>query len=292
MKYDVCIMNPPYDNGFGNKVFDRCLDTAKSVVTIQPLSWLLAKRQHKSITSKIDNRKTYIEVVNGNECFDAGICAHVAITFISDESGKIHYADKVFDKCSDIKIYSHDDCLTEFANSVKFESSLWDNVKDTQPYLHKQELNPDDNWYCLKIPKIRGSVCPSGGKEDVDFFTIMSNNEDFVETTKGSYKYLVSKFSKNGIADFLYVAFDTEKELNNFIRYGKTYFMRACMMLSKTNLNLHRGCLSTVPWFDFSKEIFEKSPREIDDYLFAQFNISEKVRNHIKKILPDYYHIL
>ena len=51
------------------------------------------------------------------------------------------------------------------------------------------------------------------------------------------------------------------------------------------------GRLLQCPWFDFSNEIFSKTPSEIDDYLFAKYNISDKIRKHIENLLPDYYNI-
>ena len=46
-----------------------------------------------------------------------------------------------------------------------------------------------------------------------------------------------------------------------------------------------------LPWFDFSDKHFSKSPKEIDDYLFSKYNISNEIRKHIEEILPDYYNI-
>ena len=51
------------------------------------------------------------------------------------------------------------------------------------------------------------------------------------------------------------------------------------------------GELRILPWQDFSQDIFSKSPREIDDYLFKKYNISDEIRKHIEEILPDYYNI-
>ena len=64
------------------------------------------------------------------------------------------------------------------------------------------------------------------------------------------------------------------------------------LLISKTNMNQWSNrCLDSVPWFDFSQDIFSKSPREIDDYLFKKYNISDEIRKHIEEILPDYYNI-
>ena len=88
-----------------------------------------------------------------------------------------------------------------------------------------------------------------------------------------------------------YFAFDTEVELNNFINYLKTDFVRICLYLIKTTMHLANGELKYIPWFDFSDPVFSKSPTEIDDYLFAKYNISDEIRKHIEELLPDYYNI-
>ena len=41
----------------------------------------------------------------------------------------------------------------------------------------------------------------------------------------------------------------------------------------------------------FSDNVFSKSPKEIDNYLFNKYNISNEIRKHIEEILPDYYNI-
>jgi hypothetical protein len=62
-------------------------------------------------------------------------------------------------------------------------------------------------------------------------------------------------------------------------------------MLNKTTQNIIGGSLKNIPWFDFSDPVFSKLPAEIDDYLFKKYNISDEIRKHIEKILPDYYNI-
>ena len=56
-------------------------------------------------------------------------------------------------------------------------------------------------------------------------------------------------------------------------------------------MNINIGIFKHIPWQDFSDEIFSKSPREIDDYLFEKYKISDDIRKHIEEILPDYYNI-
>ena len=58
--------------------------------------------------------------------------------------------------------------------------------------------------------------------------------------------------------------------------------------MSKFSTHLPIG---NIPWFDFSQDIFSKSPKEIDDYLFKKFEVDNDTRKQIEEILPDYYNI-
>ena len=73
------------------------------------------------------------------------------------------------------------------------------------------------------------------------------------------------------------------------VNYLKTDFCRVGLYLSKFNMNMYPNVFINIPWFDFSDPVFSKSPSEIDDYLFAKYNISYEIRKHIEDLLPDYY---
>ena len=64
-KFDVVLMNPPYDNGLGNRFLEKVFNITHKVVTVQPLSWLTSKKQRTSITKQVDKFDTYIETING-----------------------------------------------------------------------------------------------------------------------------------------------------------------------------------------------------------------------------------
>ena len=296
-KFDICMMNPPYQHGLGNSFLHKVLNISDKVITIQPLSWLIAKTQTKKITKIVDNSTCHIETINGLDNFDAGLIGDCAVQYIdTTKKGKIYIYGKEYDKCEDIKPYSNDDILEDFANIIipTIKETVWDNIKDTQDpsQVNKYENNPDDNWWCIKIPKIRGHVAKGNKKESNDFYTIISNDNTFLNKMAiGKYETLKVTKNRSGNLNFLYVAFNKKQELYNFINYIKTDFVRACLTLTKKGTNLHMGELRIVPWQDFSQDIFAKSPREIDDYLFKKYNINDEIRKHIEEILPDYYGI-
>lgn len=292
-KFDVVLMNPPYDNGLGNRFLEKVFNIGCKIVTVQPLSWLTSKKQKTSITTHVNNFDTYIDIINGINEFDAGIAGEMGIQYFdTTTTGKLHIYNKEFDKCEDVKLWSYDSLLEQFVKTIgNIKNSLWDNIKHNKPYGRGYEENPNDNWWCIKIQQIRGHVQNSKDRFSPDFFTLISNNSDFIKSVSGQYKYIKDKASRTGKIEFGYFAFSTENELNNFINYLKTDFVRACLMLTKRNTNLFRGELKYIPWFDFSDNVFSKSPKEIDDYLFKKYNISDEIRKHIEEILPDYYNI-
>ena len=83
----------------------------------------------------------------------------------------------------------------------------------------------------------------------------------------------------------------TKQNALNFSKYIQTDFVRGCLLLIKNTISIDVGELKYIPWFDFSDPVFSKSPSEIDDYLFAKYNISDEIRKHIEELLPDYYSI-
>ena len=58
-KIDIILSNPPYNNGLGNTFLEKYLHIGNKIITIQPLSWLIAKQQKQKITKIID--KQYCE---------------------------------------------------------------------------------------------------------------------------------------------------------------------------------------------------------------------------------------
>ena len=49
--FSCCVMNPPYKHGLGNSFLHKVLNISDKLITIQPLSWLIAKTQTKKITN-------------------------------------------------------------------------------------------------------------------------------------------------------------------------------------------------------------------------------------------------
>ena len=290
-RFDIILSNPPFN--LGVKFFQKYFEIGDKIITIQPTKWLLTNKQNKNLTNKIDNQYCEIETLNGNEYFDSGLFADVSINYVdSKKPHKLIFNNKEYNKCEEITQFSTDSLLEEFNNKIgNIENSIWDHIKGTMHYYKGYEESPNENWWIVRLSEIRGHVAAKGNKESSDFYTIISNNNEFMKNNIGQYKDIKKIPTRKGKYEFCYFAFETKQELNNFIRYIKTDFVRGCLKLSKNHSNQFRGCFKTIPWFDFSDDHFSKSPREIDDWLFKKYNISDEIRKHIEEIFPDYYGI-
>jgi len=293
-KFDVCLMNPPYDHGLGDKFLQKTIKTAKKVISVQPINFILGNKKNVNLIERLKNLYVSIEK---NEHIQkifltvgATIGGDTSILYIDSTKNKSFLInDKEIDatKIDDIRHYSGDKLIEKFNNLIK-ELYKKDNIVNHYKNFEANEYS-DDNDYCIKIPKIRGHKYNG---LDSDFYTIISNSDKFVnENTIG--KFIDLKTTKGKRSSFsYYIPFKTEKELSNFINYLKTDFCRAALYLLKTSPNVTSGRICRcIPWFDFTDSHFSKSPKEIDDWLFKKYNISDDIRKHIEEILPDYYNI-
>ena len=297
-------MNPPYDNGFYQKFVIKCFDfVADQLIWVAPLSWLLGKKQNKKITSQIDKYNSIIESINGSDYFDAAIGGTMGIVYVdmsSNKNGQILFDGTLYSSCESITSYSNDKLLMEFKSIIEplyKKDNLWNKLKNIPNAMHfngHTENNPDPNWWCMRIQGMRGH------KGTWDFYTLISNQEKELNKLQGQYKKLSTQFiiqTNKGMGAIkkpymeFYFAFNTQQELHNFINYIKTDFVRSILYLNKTTIDLMRGELKYIPFFDFSNPIFSKSPSEIDDYLFSKLKISDEIRKHVEELLPDYYNI-
>ena len=150
-KFDVVLMNPPYDNGLGNRFLEKVFNIGHKIVTVQPLSWLTSKKQKTSITNYVNNFDTYIDIINGINEFDAGIAGEMGIQYFdTTTTGKLHIYNKEFDKCEDVKLWSYDSFLEQFVKTIgNIKNSLWDNIKHNKQYGRGYEENPNDTFLSI-----------------------------------------------------------------------------------------------------------------------------------------------
>lgn len=301
MKFDYVIMNPPYNNSLGDSFLNKILDISNIIISVQPLSYLYkGKNGNIKIKKKLERGYTKIETIDANSIFDAFFQNSIAILFynkISKINKKIIDENEI-ETFDNIKRYFNDKLITEFSkivNPLIKEHNCFKEWFGTpgshypERYIDIDKENPEA--YVVQSVQLRGNVSSKfkDGKAP-DFYTMITNNQKLIETQFiGKYKDLIKlKDNKGKLKLQYYFKFNSKNEAYNFLNYIQTDFARTCLYLEKKDINVY---WRSIPWFDFSDEHFSKSPKEIDDWLFEKYNISNEIRKHIEKILPDYYNI-
>lgn len=290
-KFDVCLMNPPYANGLGQKFFLKGLQIADVNVSVLPAAWLLGRRQNKKLTDYFDRYGGKIEQIFGIDYFDAEIIGTMSINYLDKrQNSKIIFGDNTYEESSKIRKWSNDPLMTEFYNKVRpdlFQDNVENHIR-RRPNGGKgfigcpEENAPDPEWWIIRLR------CLMGHPGEPDEFVVISKS-DF-EYHCGKYKDLVKRtiYDNNTKRERIfvdyYIHFDTEREVRNFYNFIRTDFARACLWFYKAGMSLKDGILKSIPWFDFNEEWN-------DEKLFQMFEIKDEVRKHIEEILPDYYNI-
>jgi small nuclear ribonucleoprotein (snRNP)-like protein len=84
-----------------------------------------------------------------------------------------------------------------------------------------------------------------------------------------------------GIDEYMFIEFDTNREAKNFISYMQTDFARFCLGLYKKDFALNSN-VDRIPLVDFTQ-------KWTDEKLYAHFSITEEEQTFIKEVIPPYY---
>ena len=291
MKWNYVIMNPPYlgdsrnDYNFPLKFLNKVCEITSHIVTVQPIMFLYKTYERKSPEKaekeaiiNVEKYECEVEELKGKE-FDAAFNNKIGIINLNQthKSNIILCNDKQYNSVKEINNFSHDELLVKFENIIR-PLSKNDSVQNHYIWVDKRaEKSKKDlrriNDSKLNTPYINVAAI-RGNKGKTDVYTVIPKDRTF----------------KYGERPYTYINFKTEKEAKGFINYIKTDFALTNLYMYKNDFNLAPN-LRYIPWFDFSQDIFSKSPREIDDYLFKKYKISDEIRQHIEEILPDYYNI-
>ena len=291
-------MNPPYAGGSHERFLYKALQISKNTISIEPDSFLFKGKQgNVKIKEILNNGYTEIEIIDANKYFDAMFQNRIVILLHNeDKENKILFNGQEIDDLYSIDFRQGDKYILEFKDIVSelYKNNncgnKWKGVPGSR-YPERYVKNEDEEAWVVQCVLLRGNIDPRqlNGKAN-DFYTLITSNNNLIEKQFiGKYKSLISVKDNKGKTKLqYYFKFNSEQEAKNFINYIKTDFARTCLYLKKNDMNVR---WEYIPWFDFTDEHFSKTPREIDDWLFKKYDISDDIRKHIEEILPDYYGI-
>ena len=92
-KFDICLMNPPYDRGLHLKFLEKCIEIGEKVVSVQPATFLIntrkdgkAKTQYIPLKNKLEGHVKSCEINGMNKEFHTGL--YVPFTIINIDNTK------------------------------------------------------------------------------------------------------------------------------------------------------------------------------------------------------------
>jgi len=276
-KFDCVVGNPPFKGGLHLSFLELAYNISKQyILWISPSSQFLdekgIKRKYESVNNIIEKHINNITFFNGNSLFNVGAFLPFAITYIDKSiiNNNIQIIDKINKKTIMVSSLNEvnkwgDPIFTKFKCNIQ-QLCNKDNILN--------HLNKHVRDYFVNIAIIRGNV----NFKDIDkmldnnFYTFYPNNTKVERTIRTG---------RSGNIKF-YVSFYKENDANNFFKYLKTNFARACLSIYKVNVHLDRGELKVVPWLDFSQEW-------TDEKLYKYFELTQEEINFIEKNIPKYY---
>lgn len=298
-KFSILLSNPPYNGTLHLRFLNKYIDIADKIISIQPIIWLFGQNDTsnqldkiKSIKENINKYKSSIEKIDQTKFKDAAIAQDTGIILINQniEDNKTDIIDinknYSINDIYNIKKYGDDKLLIQLENILKEiynKDNFWNHIifgPRAKGHLGKKkneekiDFNPNKEDLIINMPQIRGHV------NQTDFYTACENGLKPVKYKNYNNKGKTTPWS--------YIICKDEQYGKNIANYLKTDFVRSCLYFNKFSTGLP---LDIIPWLDFSDEHFNKSPKEIDDWLFKKYDIDNKIRKHIKDILPDYYGI-
>jgi len=275
MTFDIVFSNPPYNGNIDIKILIEVIDVADELIIVHPATWLMDRKFKKSLynnfRNQIRDRLVSVDVFNGNPVFNISIFAPLVITHISNIiSGNI-----------DVTIFGDNFNVDDVYDVSKFKSDWLTVVK---PFKEKLEgitcehgrlfdttiTKIDKNKFHCQIPTLIGS------HDDLNINT--QYREDI-------YTLLMKDSDKNkGIRNegFYTFEFDTENELDNFMDYVKSKFVRFCLAVYKNAGGINRGETDLIPIVDFNQK-WDSSK------LYSYFNIDVQTQTYIDNFIQSYY---
>ena len=298
MKFDICLMNPPYYRSTHLKFLEKAIKISDNVISIQPIRWLEEKvgryKKNSAYNKYKESIAKYIkdlEIITAEEAekkFNAAFTFNVGI-YLCDKNGgydidKLTSNDivnKVFEKMDD-NINDHIE-FSEPKNSIVV-SLITGGNNGRNKVIDLYFQNSDYDRY----------IYDADGKRLDNGLTFKQNRE---KTAWGNVKVRGEQTN---------IKFNNVDECINFFNYTRTYLFRYIFNQITSDVHVQAKFLPFMkdysrPWTNKRLynyfNITNKEQKYIEEYIDKiEADIwvkvkEEKNKKRKRKILPDYYGI-
>lgn len=271
-KFDICLMNPPYDRGLHLKFLEKVIECTDNVISIQPVNWLEdigcqlnEKSQYYKYENSISKHIYNLDKIEGNDA-----------TRIFGGEGNVSISQKL--------------AIYHCNKNGGYEYSL---LNDVFPYkLYKKtelpfeigEYKDHKNDNIVPISNING--CVKRGYPSLLITTKYGafnkgkneNNKTFEQLKHENPRFTFGNIDKTRV-----IIFDTYNEAQNFYDMCQTMFWKVICYKSTSGSHIP---INVLPWPNNYKE------KWTDEKLIKYFNLSDKDINEYKKIEKEITDIL
>ena len=249
-KFDVAIMNPPYDGNLHLKILEKVIPIADKVVNISPIDWLM-----NPYGGSVYNQYKHLKF---NSIENAGLIKNIFNLDRASYTGGIYTIDKNANLTPDKFLYKF--ISTDFINYIdeKILSSIIKKTIDCdnlENHIVSGEIN-DKTKYTIVMPKLVGNP----GEKTYKLYVRGSRWDKIFY--KGLYKGKTASETKKKLKNvknytiFDYIEFDTKNEAENWIKSGETNFIKFMQIIQSVDAN--RRCSHTPYMQDYTQPWTDK----------------------------------
>ena len=249
-KFDVAIMNPPYDGNLHLKILEKVIPVADKVVNISPIDWLM-----NPYGGSVYNQYKHLKF---NTIENVGLIKNIFNLDRASYTGGIYIIDKNANLTPDKFLYKF--ISTDFINYIdeKILSSIIKKTIDCdnlENHIVSSEIN-DKTKYTIVMPKLVGNP----GEKTYKLYVRGSRWDKIFY--KGLYKGKTASETKKKLKNvknytiFDYIEFDTKNEAENWIKSGETNFIKFMQIIQSVDAN--RRCSHTPYMQDYTQPWTDK----------------------------------
>ena len=251
MKFDVAIMNPPYDGNLHLKILEKVIPIADKVVNISPVSQL------------VNCVNTFKGGKNDTKKYFAGIGKHLKSCgkiFSIEEALQIFTGARITNPLA-IQVYEISYNSIEECERVNSHNGMKAIVKKVYDYSHDVdnienhlESNKKDG-YRIKFGRIGGGTWTAFRPHTLDAFKEVIYDGLLTDGRPHWQMCSVNQYTKKTEELPESLPFTTKAEAQNFIDSYNTKFLKTCLGFLHVDMHIHPEYLPympdyTQPWTD------------------------------------------